>query len=141
MRRLFRSVARSHPDSATFRRRLSTDQTPGRGSLGRDVAREDVSSSLQVPSRGFWKVCGSPGTRDPGLSARFQMTVQTSVIWGTHHGVCSEASLQNTVARRASSSSYCRCISRTCFSSFGQRTCCHRWSGTGRKRCFLEGRS
>lgn len=47
-----------------------------------------MSSSLQVPSGGFWKVCGSPGTRDPGLSARFQVTVQTSVIWGTHHSVC-----------------------------------------------------
>lgn len=52
------------------------------------------------------------------------------------------ASLQSMVAMRRRNSSVCfHCTSRRHSSSFYRRRCCHHWSGTGRRLCFLEGRS
>ena len=119
-----------------------SDQMPGRGSLCHDADREDESSILHVAFLGFWKMWGSPGTRKPCLSARSQVTVWTSVILGKHHGVCSRASLQSTASTRRKSSFFCfHCTSKRRFSSFDRRRCCHPRSGTGRRRCFPEGRS
>lgn len=82
----------------------------------------------------------APEIQELCSAPRRQLELQCLV--GVNPTVCCLASPQSRVARRTENSSSCsRCTSRRCFSSFGQRGRCRHWLGTGRRRCFPEGRS
>lgn len=61
-------------------------QTPGRDSLGQDMDREDVSSSLRVASLGSWETEGWPGLGKHGsLCKPNGQSEPLLLIMGTHH--------------------------------------------------------